>query len=505
LSFEVNERDLAGRIGTLYTRSGQVETPYLMPVVNPIKNTIPPAELKERFGLNMIITNSYLILKHYGKGKADVHKLINFDGIIMTDSGAYQLLIYGGVDTNPEEIVRFQEAIGSDIGVILDIPTGGHATREDAELTVRKTIERARQSIKYRNDPTMLWAGPVQGGRYLDLVKRSARSMGVLDFQTHPLGSPTQIMEEYDYSTLVDMIVTAKMNLPPERPLHLFGAGHPMMFALAVALGCDLFDSAAYALFAKDGRYMTSTRTIRLEDLSELPCRCPVCMGHDLQGLLELPRAEREGLLARHNLYVTVEEIRTIKQSIREGSLWELLETRCRSHPKLYEGFKRLSIYSDYIEANDPVLGKKVRGLFIYDDNSIVRPEVVRHRQRISERYRRPKGRDILVLLPTPDEKPFNRSRIFREARKMLEGRRAVHICFYGGPFSIIPSELAETFPLSQYESSSGFGTGWRKDLLSFMKRNRYRKVVMLQDGGEVKIRGVRIVRSLDNILAEVS
>jgi 7-cyano-7-deazaguanine tRNA-ribosyltransferase len=250
---------------------------------------------------------------------------------------------------------------------------------------------------------------------------------------------------------------------------------------------------------------MTSTRTIRLEDLSELPCRCPVCMGHDLQGLLELPRAEREGLLARHNLYVTVEEIRTIKQSIREGSLWELLETRCRSHPKLYEGFKRLSIYSDYIEANDPVLGKKVRGLFIYDDNSIVRPEVVRHRQRISERYRRPKGRDILVLLPTPDEKPFNRSRIFREARKMLEGRRAVHICFYGGPFSIIPSELAETFPLSQYESSSGFGTGWRKDLLSFMKRNRYRKVVMLQDGGEVKIRGVRIVRSLDNILAEVS
>lgn len=504
MSFEVSERDLAGRIGTLYTRRGEVETPCLMPVVNPVKNTIPPAELKERFGFDMIITNSYLILKHYGKERPDVHELTGFDGTIMTDSGAYQLLIYGGVDTNPEEIIRFQEAIRSDIGVILDVPTGGHAAREEAEFTVRETIERARRSIKYRSDPTMLWAGPIQGGRYLDLVKRSARSMGLLDFQTHPLGSPTQIMEEYDYPALVDMIVAAKMNLPPERPLHLFGAGHPMMLALAAALGCDLFDSAAYAIFAKDGRYMTSTRTIRLEDLTELPCRCPVCMGHDLDGLLELPRMEREGLLARHNLYVTVEEIRAIKQAIREGSLWELLETRCRSHPRLYEGFKRLSLYSDYLEANDPVLGKRVRGVFIFDDVSTFRPEVVRHRRRISERYRRPEGRDVLVLLPTPDEKPFNRSRIFREAKEMLGGRRDVHICFYGGPFSVIPSELAETFPLSQYESSGGTGTIWRRDLLSFMKRNRYRKAIILQEGGALKVRGVKAVRALEGVLAEV-
>jgi len=504
MSFEVRERDLAGRIGVLYTRRGEVETPHLMPVVNPVKNTIPPRELKERFGFNMIITNSYLILKHYGKERPDVHGLTGFDGPIMTDSGAYQLLIYGGVDTNPEEIVKFQEAIRSDVGVILDVPTGGYATREEAEFTVEETIKRAEQSTKYRRDPTMLWAGPIQGGRYLDLVERSARRMGRLDFHTHPLGSPTQIMEEYDYPALVDMVVAAKRNLPPERPLHLFGAGHPMMLALAVALGCDLFDSAAYALFAKDGRYMTATRTIRLEDLTELPCSCPVCTEHDLDGLLELPKMEREGLLARHNLYVTVEEVRVIKQAIREGSLWELLETRCRSHPKLYEGFKRLSFHSDYLETNDPVLGKKVRGLFLYDNVSTFRPEVVRHRRRIAERYRRPEKKDVLVLLPTPNEKPFNRSRVFREVRERLRGREDIHVCFYGGPFGVIPSELAETFPLSQYESSNGLGGNWGEDLLSFIKKNKYKKAIILIQECAVKIRGAKAVRSLDEVLAEV-
>jgi 7-cyano-7-deazaguanine tRNA-ribosyltransferase len=209
-------------------------------------------------------------------------------------------------------------------------------------------------------------------------------------------------MEEYDYASLVDMIVTAKRRLPPERPLHLFGAGHPMMLSLAVALGCDLFDSAAYALFAKDGRYMTTAGTMRLNDLSELPCVCPVCSSRAIKDFRDLPKSECEDLLARHNLYVTLEEIRTIRQAMEEGSLWELLETRCRSHPKLYEGFRRLSLYSDYLEANDPILGKKLSGIFLYDEISRARPEVTRHRKRMLERYSRPVEKDVLALLPFP-------------------------------------------------------------------------------------------------------
>jgi len=499
MSFEVTERDLAGRIGKFSTRRGAVETPCLMPVVNPVRNIVPPAELK-KFGFDMIITNSYIILKRFKGEKPDVHSITGFDGPIMTDSGAYQLLVYGDIEVSPEEIIAFQEAISSDVGVILDIPTGGHATREQAEFTVEETVRRAEQSMRLRKDETMLWAGPIQGGRYLDLVERSAKKMAALDFQTHPLGSPTQFMEEYDYTSLVDMIVTAKINLPPERPLHLFGAGHPMMLPLAVALGCDLFDSAAYALFAKDGRYMTSTRTIRVEDLTELPCSCPVCISHTAKDFVEL-KPESEELLTRHNLYVTAEEIRSIKQALREGSLWEMLETRCRSHPRLYEGFKRLAIYKDYLEGNDPIIGRRAKGIFIYDDVSASRPEVMRYKQRISKRFRRPEDKDILVLLPAPEEKPFNRSEIYLGAKKVLDKDR-VHFCFYGEPFGVIPVELAETFPLSQFESCKSNDVE-TEELKFFVERNKYKKAVMLSNV-PIAIQGIKVMGSLEEIKEEL-
>lgn len=496
MCFEVKERDLGGRIGALRTRRGVLETPTLMPVVNPFKNAIRPRELKEKFGFNLIITNAYIIWKRYGNEVADVHEITDFDGSIMTDSGAYQMLIYGEIDITPEEIVRFQERIHSDIGVILDVPTGGFATREEAEQTVIETIRRAKKSISLREDQTMLWAGPIQGGRHLDLLEMCAKAMGELDFQIHPLGSPTQIMEEYDYSTLVDMIVTVKKVLPPERPLHLFGAGHPMMLSLAVALGCDLFDSAAYALFAKDDRYMTQSGTLRLRELKELPCSCPVCVGLSAEDMKEMTKEEREGLLARHNLYVIVEELRGIREAIREGTLWEHIESRCRTHPMLYRGLKRLSKYREFLEFNDPVVNKVVRGLFFYDEISMLRPEVWRYKKRIAARYRRPEGKDILLLVPMPEEKPFTKSNIYKLVRTALGNKDVVHVCFYGDPFGIVPSELSETFPLSHFESSLGLGRAWREGVESFISSQKYKEVFIL---GE-KLNGAMTIDSIEEI-----
>jgi len=504
MSFEVKDRDLAARIGTLHTRMGDVETPCLMPVINPVKNMIPPCELREKFGFRMIITNSYLILKHFGEERPDVHALTGFDGPIMTDSGAYQLLMYGGVDTDPKEIVEFQEKIRSDIGVILDTPTGGFATRDEAIKTVEETLRRAKESISFREDGTMLWAGPVQGGRHLDLVEWSAKKMGELDYDIHPLGSPVQIMEEYDYAQLVDMIVAAKKNLPPERPLHLFGAGHPMMLAIAVALGCDLFDSAAYALFAKDDRYMTATRTLKLEDLTELPCRCPICTGTGIEALAGTPKREREAMLARHNLYVTMEEMMAVKQAIREGTLWEHLEAKCRSHPKLYDAFRRLAVHSSFLEAHDPLVGRRTKGIFLYDRLSLSRPEVLRHKTRIIERYQRPPGRDVALLLPNPPERPFNKSPLNERIIDGLKGAGNVHVCFYGEPFGIVPSELAETYPLSQYESSVDSGTDLVETIEKFIAVNAYRKAVVLMNGPRIKVKNAIISDTVEEACSEV-
>jgi len=250
MTFEIRERDMLARIGRLKTKSGEIETPLLFPVINPNVQPISPKRMREVFGCNALITNAYILKKRFGDKPIEkgVHNFLDFNGVVMTDSGAYQILVYGDIEATPKEIVEYQERIDADIATILDLPTGWKVSKKYAENTVRETLKRAKELFQTKTREDILWVGPIQGGRYLDLVAESAVKVGELPFQIHALGSPTEVMEHYRFDVLVDMIMTAKMNMPIERPLHLFGAGHPFMFALAVALGCNLFDSAAYAI-----------------------------------------------------------------------------------------------------------------------------------------------------------------------------------------------------------------------------------------------------------------
>lgn len=458
MSFELRDRDLLGRIGRLKTKGGVVETPAFMPVVNPLSQSIQPRRMREEFGCDIVITNAYLIKKNFGDGgDIEVHGLLDYDGVVATDSGAYQILVYGEVDASPEEIVEYQKRIGSDIGVILDIPTGWDVPRSRVEWTVEETLRRAEAAIPLIEGSEVLWIGPVQGGAHLDLVERSARAIGSMPFQIHALGSPTEVLESYRFPVLVDMIMAAKLNLPPDRPLHLFGAGHPMMFSLAVALGCDLFDSAAYALYARDGRYMTPLGTMRLDGLSYLPCSCPVCRRHDAGELRGMLKGERVRALTEHNLHVTMAEIETVKQAITEGALWELLESRSRGHPALASALRRLYRYRDAIETRSP--SYKGRGVFFFDSSGLARPEVTRHIHRLEAHYLPSVASMRLLLVPAPEGRPYTRTpQHALLERAVAEGlgdeASDVQICFYAAPFGVVPVELSETYPLSQFEAA---------------------------------------------------
>ena len=277
--FEILDKDAGGRIGRLRTPHGTVETPTVMPVINPNIQLISPKEMRS-FGAEILITNSYIIyrkeeLRSVALEKG-LHGLLDFDGPIMTDSGSFQLSVYGSVEVTNEEILGFQQKIGSDIIVPLDIPTPPdvHYRRAEEELAV--TAERLEAARKFIQGEQLL-AGPVQGSTYPELREKAASHLKDLNFEVYPLGAVVPLMEAYRYAELVDVIAASKKGLSPASPVHLFGAGHPMMFALAVALGCDLFDSAAYALYAKDGRYITVNGTYHVEKLNYLPCSCPIC------------------------------------------------------------------------------------------------------------------------------------------------------------------------------------------------------------------------------------
>ncbi|WP_297497158.1 tRNA guanosine(15) transglycosylase TgtA [Thermococcus sp.] len=384
--FEVKARDASGRIGKLTVNGKTIETPAIMPVVNLKQLIVTPKELM-KMGFGIVITNSYIIYKtpelREKALEVGIHRLLDYDGIVEVDSGSFQLMRYGGVDVTNREIIEFQQGIGVDIGTFLDVPTPPDAPREKAEEDLRITLERAKEAEEIKG---IAMNAAVQGSTHLDLRIYAAKKLSEMDFEIHPIGAVVPLMESYRYRDLVDVVIASKQGLRPDRPVHLFGAGHPMIFALAVAMGIDLFDSASYALYAKDDRYLTPEGTKKLEELDYFPCSCPICSRYTPRELRKMPRDERTRLLALHNLWVIREELNRVKQAIKEGTLWELVDERARSHPKMFAAYKRLLEYREYLEKNEPVT--KASAFFKVSEESLRWPTAMRARER-AERVRK--------------------------------------------------------------------------------------------------------------------
>lgn len=434
--FTIKDTDLAARIGEIRLRRGTIETPAFFPVIDPLRQEINIEDIKS-LGFKQVITNAYLAKKRFGEKVAEigVHRLIGFDGIVMTDSGGYQILEYGDIEVGQEEIIRYQERIGSDIGVILDVPTGDVSYHE-ARRTVEITLSRAREALELIGESKTAWALPIQGGKYLDLVELSARESSKLPkYFMYAIGSPTVFLERYELRTVMNMVHAAKRSLPPGRPVHLFGAGHPLAITLAIALGVDTFDSASYMLYARDGRYMTEGGSYDIKDLDYFPCSCPVCSRRTPQEMREMEERERTRLLALHNLHVIKRSIDAAKQAIREGRLWELVEELARKHPRALEAFRGFRRYYSYIERLTPRVKGEIYGLKLYDIESAWNPKVLRFRAAALE---------ALKALP-PGEVTLRPFRVGESADERL--------VYYAPIIGFFPSALSEVFPTTQHSS----------------------------------------------------
>jgi len=456
--FEIKSQDLFGRIGVLHTKSGSIETPYIFPVVDPTlkKQNVGLDEIKE-LGFNAVITNAYLILRNYGS-IGDVHKLLGFDGIVMTDSGAYQLMQYGEVEVSNREIMEFQCSIKSDIGVPLDIPTKVEDPREKVFESVIETLSRVRESVTIiEKCKGMLWVAPIQGGTQLDLLRYCAKKIvdqGLFEvYNIAAVGSPTTLLERFLFDHVMMMLKTVREEIPSAVPLHLFGAGHPLVIPFVVAMGVDLMDSASYIIYARDNRYMTWRGTYRLEELSYFPCECPICRRYEPRDLLEMDKSERTRLLALHNLYVLKSEIDRVKQSIREGRLWEYLEEVSKRHPAARRAFEALvRAYPKLFMKRLPTTRVPTKAVFIFDRDSILNPRVVKARISL-ERVRYVVNKKKLALLPLLQKwKPLITSKLAREL--LVKG---FAILGYVPAIGVVPMELSEAFPFSQFEQCRCF------------------------------------------------
>jgi len=452
--FEIKQKDNKGRIGILKTQHGNIKTPALMPVIHPRKQTIDV----KKFGAEIVITNAYLIYKEDNlREKAineGIHSLIDFDGIVMTDSGSYQLSVYGDIDITNEEILEFQELIKTDIGTSLDIPTAPFSKRDKVEKDLKITLNRAKEAIDFKknNDIKMLLNSVVQGSTFPDLRSSCAKELSKMDFDLYPIGAVVPLMENYKYADLVDVVMFSISNLPDSSPRHLMGGGHPMIFALSVAMGCDLFDSAAYILYAEDDRFLTPMGTYKLENLVEMPCSCNICNKYTPEDLRQMNKEERVPLIAEHNLNTSFAEIRLIRQAIADGNLMELVELRCRSHPMLLNAYRHLSKYSNDLENYDPRIKKSA--FFYTGSESLNRAEIIRHLNKLNIME---KKKDLIILpsykKPYSQNLPENLGDFYVYGEEKDIDLENSDFMVLDIPFGLIPLNIDEVYPLSQNES----------------------------------------------------
>ena len=367
--FEVKHRDGLARICNFKVNQKKLITPTMFVVYNP---NIPTVDIKVIKKLKLpIITSTYILMKSKNLEeikKKGIHRFLGYDGVIMTDSGAFQAYQYKDIELKNEDVIKFQKEINVDIGVILDVIVGDNEDKEEVKKLCNVTYERAKELMSLGKG-NILWAGPIQGGMHFDIIRESCKRISSLDFDVFCIGSVVPFLETYRLDVVINQILTAKQNLPFSKPVHLFGAGHPFIFSIASLLGIDLFDSAYYALAAKRGKYLLqSGQSFNISEMNDVLCTCPICSKLKIR---EFTLSD----LATHNLYVIWEELQTVKQAILEQRIWELVEQRIKAHPVLVKAYNEIKKYKRFLEKFEPSSRKK--GVLFFDDKSLkIRPIV---------------------------------------------------------------------------------------------------------------------------------
>ena len=271
-----------------------------------------------------------------------------------------------------------------------------------------------------------------------------------MGFQMLALGSPVEFMESYEYKLLAEMIMTAKKQMPPSVPLHLFGAGHPLTIPFAIALGCDTFDSASYMLYAKQGRYITEDRTRHLSEIRQFSCNCEVCSKFSPMELNLLEKEDRVNNVALHNLYSIKSEVDRVKEAIHEGRLWEYVMKKARAHPKLFEVNDMFCKSYDYFAKTTPRF--KDKAVFLFSKEDQYRPEIVSFHN-IVRKFKSKKK--ILVMTKDTNLKPAYLSPDYHRLEKKFKGMDSVQYCVYNPYLGLIPIEISDMYPAAHYVMSN--------------------------------------------------
>lgn len=346
-SFALHATDGAARRGTLRTPHGAVETPCFMPVgtAATVKGLTPDDLRQAR--TQIVLANTYHLWLRPGlrvlEGAGGLHRFMAWHAPILTDSGGFQVFSLESRRTldddgvtfrshidgsehrfTPESVVAFQEAIGVDVAMVLDVCVKLPAERDRLERAVALTTSWARRSREGHRNTQIALFGIVQGGLDCALRERSARELVALDFEGYAIGG-LSVGE-----TRGEMEATARFSasrLPTGKPRYLMGVGTVSDLIAAVDCGIDLFDCVYPTRCGRNGRAMTRDGEFNLfnaayvEDYAPVDprCDCAVCTTYTRAYLAHLFRSKEmlgPRLLSYHNVYLLNDLMRDARAAV---------------------------------------------------------------------------------------------------------------------------------------------------------------------------------------------
>jgi queuine tRNA-ribosyltransferase len=364
------DKNSKARTGKLSCAHGAIETPCFMPVgTQGTVKAISPKELNE-MGAQIVLSNAYHLFLRPGievvKKAGGLHKFMSWDKPILTDSGGYQIFSLAllrkvkadGVEfqshidgmkhfLTPEDVVRVQQDLGSDIMMVLDECVHYPCARDQAKVAMEKTLDWARRSLtaftEHRAssiEHRQLLFGIVQGATYEDLRKECANQLVDMDFDGYAIGGvsvgePRNLI--YNITSFVaDM-------LPKEKPRYLMGVGLAEDILEAVAEGVDMFDCVVPTRYGRNGTAFTSCGklTVRnapyIEDFTALDpeCSCYCCKNFSRAYLRHLFNTEEIlglRLVSGHNVHFYLELMRKIREAIKENRFLEFKKDFLRKY-----------------------------------------------------------------------------------------------------------------------------------------------------------------------------
>ncbi|MGN1183555.1 MAG: tRNA guanosine(34) transglycosylase Tgt [Faecalibacillus sp.] len=345
------------RYGILHTPHGDVETPMFMPVgtLATVKGIAP--EMLKEMGSQVILANTYHLWLRPGEDIVEkaggLHKFMNYDGPMLTDSGGFQVFSLGktrkikeegvyfksiidgkSLFLSPEKAIEIQNKLGADIIMSLDECAPYPASYEYMKNSVERTIRWAKRGKDAHHNSKQALFGIVQGGEFPELREQCAKALVEMDFPGYSIGG-TSVGEPKE--VMYQMVEDAVKWLPENKPRYLMGVGNPIDLIESAIRGIDMYDCVLPTRVARHGALMTHHGRINInnekykEDFSPIDqkCDCYTCRNYTKAYLRHLHKADElfgKSLLSIHNVRFLLKLSEDIREAIRNDRLLDFKE-----------------------------------------------------------------------------------------------------------------------------------------------------------------------------------